>query len=101
MYFLHLRVALTALAMQYPQHYIRDTATKIKGQKMYEYQKDPLYQSLVLSIEEIEAAHRRAKKLQSTAFVSTIQNLFESRNKPSVRATRNIQMPLSSSKGFA
>ena len=29
---------------------------------MYEYQKDPLYQSHVLSIEEIEEAHRRAKK---------------------------------------
>ena len=68
---------------------------------MYEYQKDPLYQSHVLSIEEIEEAHRRAKKFQSTAFVNTIQNLFKSRTKPSVRPARNIQMPLPSSKGFA
>ena len=68
---------------------------------MYEYQKDPFYQSHVLSIEEIEEAHRRAKKFQSTAFVNTIQNLFESRTKPSVGPARNIQMPLPSSKGFA
>ena len=68
---------------------------------MYKYQKDPLYQSHVLSIEEIEEAHRRAKKLQSTAFVNTIQNLFVSKTRPSVRAARNIQMPLPSSKGFA
>ena len=40
---------------------------------MYEYQKDPLYQSHVLSIEEIEEAHRRAKRLQSAAFVIAIQ----------------------------
>ena len=101
MYFLHLRVALTALAMQRPQHYICDRITKYIRTKMYEYQKDPLYQPHVLSIEEIEEAHRRAKKLQSTAFVKAIQNLFESRTKPSVRAARNIQMPLPSSKGFA
>ena len=68
---------------------------------MYEYQKDPLYQSHVLSIEEIEEAHRRAKRLQSTAFVNAIQNLFESKTKTSVRTARNIQMPLPSSKGFA
>ena len=68
---------------------------------MYKYQKDPLYQSHVLSIEEIEEAHQRARQLQSTAFVNTIQNLFESRTKPSVRPVRNIQMPLPSSKGFA
>ena len=68
---------------------------------MYEYQKDPLYQSHVLSIEEIEAAHRRAKKLHSMAFVNAIQNLFESKTKPSFKPTRNIQMPLPSSKGFA
>ena len=57
---------------------------------MYEYQKDPLYQSHVLSIEEIEEAHRRAKRLQSTAFVNAIQNLFESKTKTSVRPARNI-----------
>ena len=68
---------------------------------MYEYQKDPLYQSHVLSIEEIEEAHRRAKRLQSTAFVNAIQNLFESKTKTSVRPARNIQLPLPSSKGFA
>ena len=68
---------------------------------MYEYQKDPLYQSHVLSIEEIEEAHRRAKKLQSKAFVNAIQNLFESKTKTPVRPARNIQMPLPSSKEFA
>ena len=68
---------------------------------MYEYQKDPLYQSHVLSIEEIEEAHRRAKRLQSAAFVNAIQNLFESKTKTSVRPARNIQMPSPSSKGFA
>tara|TARA_Y100000589_G_C26868417_1_gene512898 strand:- start:298 stop:504 length:207 start_codon:yes stop_codon:yes gene_type:complete len=68
---------------------------------MYEYQKDPLYQSHVLSIEEIEEAHRRAKKLHSVAFVNAIQNIFESKTKPSFKPTRNIQMPLPSSKGFA
>ena len=77
MYFLHLRVALTALAMQHPQHYICDRSTKYVRTRMYEYQKDPLYQPHVLSIEEIEKAHRRAKKLQSTAFVKAIQNLFD------------------------
>ena len=68
---------------------------------MYEYQKDPLYQSHVLSIEEIEEAHRRAKKLQSKAFVGAIQNLFENKTKTTIRPARNTQMPLPSSKGFA
>ena len=68
---------------------------------MYKYQSDPIYQTHVLTIKEIVDANRRARKLRSLAFANIIQNLFETQENPVAKASKNIQMPLPSSKGFA
>ena len=68
---------------------------------MYKYQSDPIYQTHVLTIKEIVDANCRARKLRSLAFANIIQNLFETQENPVAKASKNIQMPLPSSKGFA
>ena len=68
---------------------------------MYKYKSDPLYQSHVLTLIEIEDASRRARKLMSLAFMNAVQNLFETLEKPVAKTPKSIQMPLPSSKGFA
>ena len=101
MRFLHFWVALTALAKPPRQHYLPDIVSVLKETKMYKYKSDPLYQSHVLTLIEIEDASRRARKLRSLAFMNAVQNLYETLEKPVAKTPKSIQMPLPSSKGFA
>ena len=101
MCFLHLRVALTALGIQHPQHYIYDNTTKNIRTKNVRISKRPIISVTCTLNRRNRGSTPPSKRLQSTAFVNAIQNLFESKTKTSVRPARNIQMPLPSSKGFA
>ena len=47
---------------------------------MPSYKNDPLYQAKVLTVEEIERAHRRAKKLHARAFLDFVNYIFEKDN---------------------
>tara|TARA_B100002051_G_C16607982_1_gene571622 strand:- start:519 stop:716 length:198 start_codon:yes stop_codon:yes gene_type:complete len=44
---------------------------------MHSYKNDPFYQSKVLTVEEIERAHRRAKKLHARAFLDFVNYISE------------------------
>lgn len=68
---------------------------------MYSYENDPLYPKTYLTIEQIEAAQNRAKRLRAQMFLSMLEGLFANHMPTKNKPVENHQVQLSSSKGFA
>tara|TARA_Y100000588_G_scaffold385164_1_gene477880 strand:- start:428 stop:634 length:207 start_codon:yes stop_codon:yes gene_type:complete len=68
---------------------------------VYSFENDPLYPKAYLTIDQIELAEKKAKRLRAKMFLSILERLFSSYISVKQAPAKKQQVRLSSNKGFA